>query len=476
VSGAAPAPRALRYARDTLWIGGVALVARLGVAAWAAGRFPPAADGIYYTRLAERLASGAGYTWLWPDGAVTHAAHYPVGYPAMLALVWGVAGVGPVGALVLHAALGALGCVAVHRVLCRLRRRGVAAMGGLLCALHPALVAYTAAFMTEGITAALVAAAAWACMRARMRGSPRVGWWIATGAVLGAATLVRPASLLLAPIFGWIARGRSRARALAGAAVVSAAALAVCAPWTLRNCARMGACALVSVNGGWNLLIGTQAEGRGGWSELRTPPACAEVFDEAKKDACFARAALERIRAAPLAWLALARDKLAVTFDYCGAAGWYLHASSPRAFDASDKLALGVVETAYIRLALLFALAAAWPARLGRGRSRARRMACAAAVIAGVACALGRNGWVAHLLLVAALCLSARGRAWVAPGAAAATVGTLALVHAGFFGAGRYQLVALPLVTALAAVGLARVSGRARRLAGRFGRRAAAKP
>ena len=57
------------------------------VVAWASGRVSrPSEDGHYYDVLARRLASGDGYTWLWPDGAVTYAAHYPVGYPALLAL------------------------------------------------------------------------------------------------------------------------------------------------------------------------------------------------------------------------------------------------------------------------------------------------------------------------------------------------------------------------------------------------------
>ena len=58
---------------------GVALAARLAVVAWAWSRFPPVEDGHYYDVLAQRLAQGLGYTWLWPDGAVTYAAHYPGG-------------------------------------------------------------------------------------------------------------------------------------------------------------------------------------------------------------------------------------------------------------------------------------------------------------------------------------------------------------------------------------------------------------
>jgi pimeloyl-ACP methyl ester carboxylesterase len=62
-----------------LAIAAVALVARLAVAVWAWNAIPPTADGHYYHVLATRLAEGHGYTWCWPDGAVTYAAHYPVG-------------------------------------------------------------------------------------------------------------------------------------------------------------------------------------------------------------------------------------------------------------------------------------------------------------------------------------------------------------------------------------------------------------
>src|ERR1017187_7833911 len=73
-------------------IAALALLARSWVAVWAAPRFPAAADGFYYDTLAHRLAAGQGYTWLWPDGAVTYAAHYPAGYPALLALAYRLPG------------------------------------------------------------------------------------------------------------------------------------------------------------------------------------------------------------------------------------------------------------------------------------------------------------------------------------------------------------------------------------------------
>ena len=74
----------MRDRRLDAWLAlGVALLARFAVVAWASGRFPAADDGHYYDVLARRLVTGTGYTWLWPDGAVTFVGHYPVGYPAL---------------------------------------------------------------------------------------------------------------------------------------------------------------------------------------------------------------------------------------------------------------------------------------------------------------------------------------------------------------------------------------------------------
>ena len=49
-------------------------------------------------------------------------------------------------------------------------------------------------------------------------------------------------------------------------------------------------------------------------------------------------------------------------------------------------------------------------------------------------------------------------RANLAVGGTLAVVGTTALVHAAFFGAGRYSLVTLPFVAALSAAALTAVS------------------
>ncbi|HEX5633117.1 MAG TPA: hypothetical protein VFX50_07815, partial [Gemmatimonadales bacterium] len=311
--------------RDGWLIGALALGVRAAMVVWAAPRIPPTADGTYYHRLAQRIAEGAGYTWLWPDGTATFAAHYPVGYPGLVGAVYAVAGVHPGWAMGVNAVLGALAALAIHRALLPVSRKS-AAVGAVLVALHPGLVSYTPALMTEGVVGALWAVAACAAARARSA-SGRFRWLLVAGLTMGVATFVRPQSILFAPLLGYAASLPAPGsgapeqpgwrRQLTSVAIVLAMALLMVMPWTMRNCVRMDDCALVSVNGGWNLLIGTQPEGKGSWSEIQVPEACKAVFDEAKKDACFARAARARIAARPWEWLALAPQKLHVTFDYC---------------------------------------------------------------------------------------------------------------------------------------------------------------
>jgi hypothetical protein len=443
--------------RDAILVAAVALAARLAVVAWAHSHFLPVEDGHYYDVLARRLASGQGYTWLWPDGAITYAAHYPVGYPAILALAYLIGGAAPTAGMVANAALGAAGAVGAYRIaddVGTARWRPLAA--GLCVALHPALLAYTPAFMTEGVTASLLLVAGAFASAARREGresgngngSAAWGWIAAAGAAVGIATLVRPPCILLAPVLGLIAPQagcsyRHRATAAALAAVV---ALGCVAPWTARNCVRMHRCALVSVNGGWNLFIGVHTE-TGGWAPLEVPQECATVWDEAAKDTCFERVAEREIAAAPGAWLARAPAKLAMTFDSIGAGGWYLNASNPSAFGDGARAALGAVEMAVCRLLLLVALLVAglapgeWPV--------ARKLV----TLGGAVAAVTVHAWIGYAALVVVLVGvggSALASSPVGKPFGAVVVAVTLAIHAVFFGAGRYGLVALPFVAVCA--------------------------
>lgn len=428
--------------RDGGAVFAVALAARLAVVAWVGTRFPAADDGVRYDALAARLAAGLGYTWAWPDGAVTTVAHYPVGYPAALALAYRVFGHSVVVAGVENACLGALAALAAHRLALAVADRRVALWAGLAVALHPGLVLYTTALMTEGLTATLVAVAAWIALRGASRAP--AGHASLVGVVVGLAGLVRPQTLLLAPLLGLLAAGKR------GAILGATVAALVCTPWVVRNCSAVGRCTL-STNSGWNLLIGAQPGATGKWQAVKVPEACKDVFGESTTDACFGREAVEDIEAAPWRWVALAPRKLAATFDYGGFGGYYLYLSNARLFSWSAVVAAGALETLYERAAVALCL-------LGMGRAdgprrRARRW------MAGTGALLNVSpwGWCAVLCLcVGQACLGVQGlRRNPLQAACLFVVGSLVAVHAVFFGVPRYALPAVPVLTALAVVSVA---------------------
>jgi membrane protein implicated in regulation of membrane protease activity len=175
------------------------------------------------------------------------------------------------------------------------------------------------------------------------------------------------------------------------------------------------------------------------------------VFGEAAKDACFAHAALGSIARAPLSWLARVPRKLGHTFDYGGAPGWYLNASNPAAFGDRAKLVLGSAETIWQRGASLLAIIGL--SLLAGPRARARKVLGA---VAGLSL-FTPMAWPAMLGLVAqGLLLGGTLCAHLPALTAVAAVGTTALSHAVFFGAGRYSMVCYGAVALLAAAAIRR--------------------
>jgi 4-amino-4-deoxy-L-arabinose transferase-like glycosyltransferase len=449
--------------RDALVVTGVALAARVAVVLYADGRFAPADDGTFYHVVASRIARGLGYTWLWPDGAVTYAAHYPVGYPALVGAAYALLGAHATVAMLVNAAFGVLAAFAAHRLVARSFPRRAALAAGLFVALEPALVLYTPALMTEAVAGSLFLAAGTVAAGSRPA-SPLVRALL-SGLVLGAGVLVRPELVLLAPVLGVVAaRELGLRRVVASSALVAGTTLAVCAPWTIRNCTRLERCALVSVNGGWNLFIGSSPLGEGGWAPIErigVPEECRTVYAEAEKDVCFGRAGLRAVAAAPLPWLALVPKKLGATFNYGTAAAHYLSASNPSLVREREKVAIGAAELLGQRILLLLALVA-----VARGPGPRARARLGVALASGIAVFLPA-AWIAWLgLLVAAGLLGRRLLESPVVLLAVSVVAMTAGVHAVFFGASRYTLVCLPALAALAGTALGRSFDSAAKVAG----------
>lgn len=448
--------------RDAMLMAAAALLLRIALVVWAAPRFPPAGDGQYYHIVAGRIAQGLGYTWLWPDGAVTYAAHYPIGYPGILGVLYALFGKSPIGPMLLNALAGASIVWSVHRVARRFASRRAALIVSGVAALHPTLLFYTPAMMTELVSAALcIGAAALAVSQPRSR----LGFWLtltAMGGLIGVATLVRPQQLLFAPFLGLIfvvlhegrpmvSAGKSRrarpwGAALRAAATVTTICVGVCLPWTYRNCNRMGRCVFVSANAGWNLLIGTSPKGEGAWTSVDSigvPEGCRLVFAEAAKDDCFGKAALQVIREHPGAWVRLVPAKLKKTFDDVGAPGWYLNTANWHHFDDRAKVALGTAEVLFQRLTMLIALVGLMRVR---GPGRSARIALAAVAMG---CLFFTYAWLSVLLLC--LGILSLGRGLLAEPLLLVlgfAYGTTAIVHAIFFGGARYSIVVIPFVVA----------------------------
>jgi hypothetical protein len=436
-------------AARTLLLLGVA--ARVGVALAAGDLFPPVADGTYFHLHAVRLAEGLGYSVADGD-SVRPVAHYPIGYPAALSFAYRLLGAHPSSGSWLAAGVGALAAWALFRATRGSDERARARL--MTCfALSPALLVYTPALMTEGVTAGLYALV---CAGALFCADPR-GRVVAAGALVlggsaGLAVLVRPQSIVwFAVVLALVVvfqRSRRRAWGVAAASATIAATLV--GPWTARNCAVMDRCVLVSANDGWNLLIGTNPAADGTWAEVVVPPECEGLSTEGAVNACFGRSAREEIARRPLDWLALAPRKLGRTFDYAGAGPWYLHASNPSAFPFEAKVAAGVVETVATRVTLLIALLgvlrASWPSM---------RPSWRAALAVGLAASpFGAPGHLLFGALAVRLGWSRgeplnRRLSWALAGS---LVLVTALIHVLFFGAGRYALVLVPALALGAAL------------------------
>ncbi len=405
--------------RDALGWAAVAAAVRI---AWLA-RVPAVAawDGLIYARTAARIARGMGFVDTWNNlPPYRPTAFYPVGYPALLGAAYLIAGTAPwvAGALNVLAATATTGLLAL--LARRAWNRPGAWLAAGLYALSPGAVMYASTLMTETVSGALLVVTVWAASRHRDHGAARARWGapLAAGVLLGVGALVRPQALLLAPVVACLTPGapswRARARVLA---VTGLACAAVVLPWTVRNCIQLDGCALVSVNGGSNLWIGTDPDAAGNYRTLRLGEGCDRVRGEVAKDRCYGRLAARRIAADPRAWIALAPAKVTALLDYEAAPAAYLSEAPGHPLTADCAARATRVLTAWHRAVLALALLAALPLA-GRPRWSPEALLAAGAVVASVA------------------------------------------VHAVFFGGDRYHFVFAPLLALLAGGVLRR--GRAR--------------
>jgi 4-amino-4-deoxy-L-arabinose transferase-like glycosyltransferase len=258
----------------------------------------PQFDCQWYFDRAVGIAHGAGYS---VNGVAT--AYYPVGYPALLGLLFFTFGTHVwVGALA-NVAFGVGICILIHRL--SLEMFGDRAAAGLAVAIfvfYPNQAGYIPAITTEVLYQLLILLALYIYAR-RSERWPSI---LAFGLILGFATLVKSQTMMF-PVFmaalpfrsdaGW---GRITAY-MRRLVIIYVGVAAVVVPWSARNYLVFGEIVPVSTNDGVSLLNGNNPYANGDVSpnEGFLPLAGEQLGDTP----AFEIAADHRQKALALAWI-----------------------------------------------------------------------------------------------------------------------------------------------------------------------------
>ncbi len=375
----------------------------------------PAWDGVIYSRAAGQLARGEGYTQriLREDASPYASAFYPPGHPFVLSLGRRAFEHGELD-LALQTLAGIVASVATYFFARRFSSARVAVIAGVIVSLSPSLVLLSRTWLSEPWFIALLASG-WAVL-ARAR---RPSSYVVAGLLLGASSLVRPLALLIVA-FGVVlltlraSRRRSVRRAFVSIPAFVLGAALVVVPWTLRNAHALDGPAVVSTNGGANMLLGTIGDGLFPASgAIAASIDCPHGMREVARDRCRERRARSRVVAEPLAFARLGVVKAAHTFGY--------ETSAAMAWSAGSRTAAPLA-LAFAALATLCWWTAVAFAAFGARENRALT-------------------------------------AWCAPPFFAT-----ALLHVASIGGDRYHLALWPFVAALAAVSIPNAYRYARRL------------
>ena len=204
----------------------IVAVAILAIAAHGDFTAPPRYDGAGYTVLARSLGEGYGYRAIDHPDRPRHA-HFPPGYPAFLALVWGTTGYSAVAAHVASCLCTVAATLAAWWWFRRLHGRHVALVLGLALAVNWAWARTGSAIQSEPLYEMLGQFTILAAVAVGLEGwdRPRRSYWADS---MAACLLTRhvAVALVLAVLLDLLIR-RRWSSAMAAAAVT----LLLIAPW-----------------------------------------------------------------------------------------------------------------------------------------------------------------------------------------------------------------------------------------------------
>lgn len=197
-------------------------------------------DARGYHALAVNLIDGRGFSLNTEPPYIPDAIRTPL-YPALVALVYSLAGRVPLNVALAQGVLDSLTAVMVLVTASRLAGHGAGLIGGLLYALNPTAIRFANELLTETVLTSLIMGVALAFVL--FHSTKRVAWLALTGLLSACAILVKPnVALLPALVAGAVVYGLGRERPTLPAAAIAALALlpvAVCLlvvmPWVVRN-------------------------------------------------------------------------------------------------------------------------------------------------------------------------------------------------------------------------------------------------
>lgn len=186
-----------------------------------------------------------------------------------------------------------------------------ASAAAMVMAVHPGFIRYSSILHPLVLDAFFFAAAA--AVLVRYRQQPTRAYGLVAAGVIGLGALTRPTILLFLAPLGWMAwRSRhSFARSMQRTALLTATALAIVAPWTIRNAVVHREFVLTRSGTGLVFWLGHNPHASGGAIDTKGRPLVANLSpdiqrrihasDELTRDRIYSHMAWQHIRANPLA-------------------------------------------------------------------------------------------------------------------------------------------------------------------------------
>jgi dolichyl-phosphate-mannose-protein mannosyltransferase len=267
----------------------------------------PHSDSVFFIDLAERLAETGSYA----NASGTQTAFWPVGYPAVLAAIFAIAGKGLFAVQIFHIIVYLAIITLLYATFRRSERRPNAALVlfTILYAFHPNGLLSVNAILAEFPFMLLI----WGSVFLLLRENKLILNAALAGLGLALAAYFKPLILVLVVVIALYFIFKSRdSQSLARASTLMAVFIMVLVPWTVRNYLAFDALVPVSTNGGLNFFIGNNPKATGKYESVQIQ--FDENMNEAKRSHMAWSAGLQYISRDPVGALSLLPRKIFYSF------------------------------------------------------------------------------------------------------------------------------------------------------------------